>query len=112
MLAWLKNFADTWRRTFEPSKITEDMVYDVIPTTWIKKMSIRQLLIDSHSELSDSTVSDSVIYSHLLKLDFQEKIECSTRRFPKMHYDQGICRKKTPKNPNARNEIDTELALA
>ena len=112
MLAWLKNFADAWRRTFEPSKITEDMVYDVIPTTWIKKMSIRKLLLDKHPELTDWTISDAAIYSHLMKLDFQGKIECSIRRFPKMHYDQGICRKKTPKNPNARNEIATELALA
>ncbi len=99
MFNWLREWRDTFRELRRPNPITEEMVYTVIPTTWIRKMKVRERLLQHYPELTDLEISDVHIYICLRRLEVFGRIECDTRRYPKIHYDVGICRKTGPRSP-------------
>lgn len=88
------------------------MVYEVIPTTWIRKLSVRKRLIDKYPQLTNDNLANATIYSRLGILEAKGLIECSTKRMPKMHYDVGICRKKGPSRPSLFDEKNPVVAHA
>ena len=105
MFAWFTAIRETWRDLRRPNPVTEEMVYTVIPTTWIRTMKVKERLLNHYPELRDLEVSDAQIYSCLKRLEVRGQIECDMRRYPHMHYDVGICRKTGPGRPSHRIEL-------
>ena len=102
MFAWFTAIRETWRDLRRPNPVTEEMVYTVIPTTWIRKMKVRERLLNHYQELTDIEISDAQIFTCLGRLEAHGRIECDVRRYPKMHYAVGICRKTGPRRPSAK----------
>lgn len=112
MLNWLRAWRDSIRELWKPDPVTEEMVYTVVPTIWIRKMKVRERLVGHYPELTDLEISDARIYICLRRLEVLGRIECDVRRYPKMHYDVGICRKIGPRRPSAKIEAELHPAYA
>ena len=112
MFNWFKEWWVTIRKLQEPNPVTEEMVYAVIPTTWIRKTKVRERLVHQYSELVGIEISDAQIYICIRMLEASGRIECAVRRYPKMHYDVGICRKSGPSRPSAKVETSLKPAHA
>ena len=90
------NLLKWFRTTRQQPAVTEDMVFSVIPTTWMRQSKIRERLLQTYDKLIDEVLSDAAIYTHLRELEAQGHVECSTRKFPKVQHEVGICRKIGP----------------
>ena len=63
MLNWLRAWRDSIRELWKPDPVTEEMVYTVVPTIWIRKMKVRKRLVGYYPELTNLKISDARIYT-------------------------------------------------
>lgn len=108
MFKWLRELQDIVRELRKSPTITEEMIYTVMPTIWVRKSKIRERLLNHYRELKDLQLSDALIYACLRRLEVRGMIECDTRTYPKMHYPVGICRKTGPKRPSLKIETTAQ----
>ncbi|MES2966889.1 MAG: hypothetical protein V4668_03815 [Patescibacteria group bacterium] len=108
----MREFVDAWREIWNYTSVTEDMVYEVIPTTWTPKADVKQRLLERYKDLNADMISEPQIYSVIRLLQVNELIECDYTRTAKMHHLVGICRKKGPSRPVAFDEKNPVVAYA